>query len=142
MVNIARYYHHETVYVGGKEDNIYNNIYKGLDITKIINYKLEDLIMPLRLARVKINIKKGQNFSKKRLSSYINALLPPSKCMYLDSLPKGKRRLTTLNRVHRYIITRDYRKPLYKVSSQAIILTTLEGGIKGYKSLYTQASII
>jgi len=54
VVNVARYYYYKTVYIGGKEDNIYNNVYKGLDIIRAINYKLEDLIMPLRLARVKI----------------------------------------------------------------------------------------
>ena len=54
MVNVARYYYYETVYIGGKEDNIYNNIRKGLDIIRATNYKLEDLIIPLRLARVKI----------------------------------------------------------------------------------------
>ena len=59
MVNIARYYYHEMVYIGGKEDNIYNNVYKGLDIIRAINYKLEDLIMPLRLAGVKMSIRKG-----------------------------------------------------------------------------------
>jgi hypothetical protein len=59
VVNIAKYYHHKTVYIGGKEDNICNNIYKKLDITRAINYKLEDLIIPLRPARVKISIKKG-----------------------------------------------------------------------------------
>ena len=58
MVNIARYYYHKTVYIGGKEDNIYNNIRKGLDITRVINYKLKDLIMPLRLAEMKISIRK------------------------------------------------------------------------------------
>ena len=52
MVNIAKYYYHETVCVGGKENNIYNNVYKGLDIIKAINYKLEGLIMPLRLIKV------------------------------------------------------------------------------------------
>ena len=57
MVNIARYYYYKIVYVGSKEDNIYNNVYKGLNITRATNYKLKDLIMPLRLARVKINIK-------------------------------------------------------------------------------------
>jgi len=57
VVNVARYYYHETVYIGGKEDNIYNNVYKGLDIIRATNYKLEDLIMPLRPARVKINIR-------------------------------------------------------------------------------------
>ena len=100
MVNIAKYYYYKTVCVGGKENNIYNNVYKGLDIIKVINYKLEDLIMPLRLARVKINIRKGRSSSRKRLSSYTNALLPPSKRIYLGSLPKGRRRFTTLNRVY------------------------------------------
>ena len=51
VVNIARYYHHKTIYIGGKDNNIFN-IYKGLDITKAINYKLEGLIIPLRLTRV------------------------------------------------------------------------------------------
>ena len=59
MVNIARYYHHKTVYIGGKEDNIYNNIRKGLDIIKITNYKLKNLIIFLRLAGAKISIRKG-----------------------------------------------------------------------------------
>ena len=52
MVNIARYYYYKIVYIGGKEDNIYNNVYKGLDIIKAINYKLEGLIMSLKLAKV------------------------------------------------------------------------------------------
>jgi hypothetical protein len=56
---VARYYHHKTVYMGGKENNIYNNVCKGLDIIKVINYKLKDLIMPPRPARVKISVKKG-----------------------------------------------------------------------------------
>jgi len=97
VVNIAKYYHHETVYVGGKENNIYNNICKGLDITKTINYKPEDLIMPLRPAKVKISIRKGRSSNRKRLSSYTNAPLPPSKRIYLGSLPKGGRHLITLN---------------------------------------------
>ena len=59
VVNMAKYYYHKTVYMGGKEDNIYNNIHKGLNIIKAINYKLEDLIMPLRLTKVKISIWKG-----------------------------------------------------------------------------------
>ena len=97
MVNVARYYYYETVCVGGKEDNIYNNVRKGLDIIKAINYKLEDLIIPLRPARVKIGIKKGRSSSRKRLSSYTNALLLPSKRIYLGSPPKGRRYLITLN---------------------------------------------
>ncbi|XTI87656.1 hypothetical protein V2W45_1468173 [Cenococcum geophilum] len=48
VVNVARYYYHETVYIGGKEDNIYNN----------------GLMMPLRPAGVKI--RKGRSSSRKR----------------------------------------------------------------------------
>ena len=97
MVNIAKYYHHKTVYVGNKEDNIYNNIYKGLNIIKTINYKLEDLIMPPRPTKVKISVRKGQSFSRKRSFSYINAPLPLNKYICLGSLLKGRRRLITLN---------------------------------------------
>jgi hypothetical protein len=83
--------------VGGKENNICNNVYKGLDIIKAINYKLKDLIMPPRPTKIKISVKKGQSFNKKRLFSYTNTLLPPSKCMYSGSLLKGRRHLATLN---------------------------------------------
>jgi len=116
VVNVAKYYYYKTVYVGGKEDNIYNNIYKGLDIIKVTNYKLKDLIMPLRLAKVKISVRKGRSSSRKRSSSYTNALLPPSKCIYLGSPPKGGRCFAILNQVYWRVITKDYRKPLYEVS--------------------------
>ena len=51
VVNVARYYYYKIVYIGGQDNNIFN-IYKELDIIRAINYKLEGLIMPLRLARV------------------------------------------------------------------------------------------
>ena len=51
MVNVARYYYYKTVYIDGRDNNIYN-IYKGLDIIRATNYKLEGLIMPPKLARV------------------------------------------------------------------------------------------
>ena len=97
MVNIARYYYHETVYIGGKEDDICNNVYKGLNITRAINYKLKDLIIPPKPAKVKISVRKGRSFSRKRLFSYTNALLLLSKRICLGSLFKGKRRFITLN---------------------------------------------
>jgi hypothetical protein len=92
---VARYYYYKIVYIGGKEDNICNNVRKGLDIIRAINYKLEDLIIPLRLARVKI--RKGRSSSRKRSSSYTNALLPLSKRTYLGSPPKGGKPPITLN---------------------------------------------
>ena len=99
MVNIAKYYYYKTVHISKQNNDVFN-IHKGLDIIKVINYKLKDLIMLLRLAKVKISIRKGQNFNKKRLSSYTNAPLLLSKYIYLGSPPKGKRYPTTLNQVH------------------------------------------
>ena len=58
VVNIARHYYYKTIYIGGQDNNIFN-IYKGLDITKAINYKLKGLIMPLKLAKVQGSIRKG-----------------------------------------------------------------------------------
>jgi len=48
---MARYYYYKTVYVSRQDNNIFN-IYKGLNIIKVTNYKPEGLIMPLKLARV------------------------------------------------------------------------------------------
>ena len=141
MVNVARYYHHETVYVGSKEDDICNNVRKGLDITRATNYK-EDLMMPPRPVGVKISARKGRSSSRKRSSSYTNAPLPPSKRTCSGSPPKGGRRLATLNQVHRRVITRDYGKPPYEASPRAAMLAALKGGIEGYESSYTRAGII
>ena len=57
VVNIAKYYYYKTVYISGQDNNIFN-IYKGLNITKVTNYKLKGLIMPLKPAKVQISIKK------------------------------------------------------------------------------------
>ena len=46
VVNVARYFHHETVRVGGQDDNVLANIREGLDVTKATNYKPEDQMQP------------------------------------------------------------------------------------------------
>ncbi|XTI85760.1 hypothetical protein V2W45_1466592 [Cenococcum geophilum] len=106
LVNVARYYHHKIIRVGGQDNNIFNIP---------TNYKPEGLIMPLRLAGVQGSIRKGQSSSRKRSSSY-SAPLPPGKRLCLTSLTK---------------------RPI--IQNRAAMLTALEGGIKGYKSLYMQA---
>jgi len=55
---MARYYHYKTICVSGQDNDIFN-IYKGLDIIKATNYKLEGLIMPLKLVGVQGSIRKG-----------------------------------------------------------------------------------
>ena len=61
MVNVARYYHHKTVYVGDNEDDVNGNIRKGLDIIKANNAfriasinKTEDKILLLNISRTSI----------------------------------------------------------------------------------------
>jgi hypothetical protein len=39
VVNVARYYYHETVQVGGNVDDIRGNVRKGLDMTQATNYR-------------------------------------------------------------------------------------------------------
>jgi Fungal protein kinase len=122
VVNVARYYHHKTVRVGGQDDDIFD-IRKDLDITKTTNYKTP------RSPGMQIDTGKGRTSSRKRSSSCIDAPLPSSKRTW--SLVQ--------NHVHRRVITRDYGKPLYEGSSRATMLATLEGCIKGYESSYTRA---
>lgn len=41
VVNVARYYHHETVLVRGKDDDVRSNVRKGLDVRIATNYRQE-----------------------------------------------------------------------------------------------------
>jgi hypothetical protein len=46
------------------------------------------------------------------------------------------------NRVHLRVIVRDYGKAIYKASSRAALLETVDGCIEGYESLYTKAGML
>ena len=146
-VNVARYYHHETVYVGGKTDDIHDNVRKGLDITKSTNYSPKGSIMPLSTSRVQGSSRSSRSTSissagRKRSSSCTNASLPISKRTCSSSPVKGGNSLIPENRVHRRVIVRDYGKAIYKASSRAGMLAALEGCIEGYESLHTQAGML
>ena len=132
VVNVARYYHHQTVCADGQDDDICN-IRKGLDVTTAINYKSESLIH-LGAAEVQASTRKGQSASRKRSSANTDATLPPRKRTRQSSPTKGGKHPTIQNRVHRRVITSDYGKAIYKASSRAAMLAALDGGIKGYES--------
>ncbi|KAF2786731.1 hypothetical protein K505DRAFT_411805 [Melanomma pulvis-pyrius CBS 109.77] len=127
VVNVARYYHYETVGVGSQKDDIHDNVQRGLDITQAKNYKpLESLMAPLSSAGRRI-LRKGRSSSaaeRKRSSSCTGAPLPPSKQTCSTSLVK------------------DYGKPIYKASSRVSLLAALEGCIDGYESLHTRAGVL
>ena len=138
VVNVARYYHHETVQVGGMDDDIRGNVRKGLDVTRATNYRPGwSVFSPSASAAG--TPRKGRSSSAagtKRSSSQAGAPLPPSKRACSVSPTKaGSDALS--NREHRRVILRDYGEPIYKASSRTSLLAALEGCIEGHESLYT-----
>lgn len=132
VVNVARYYHHETVTVHGMDDEIRGNIRRGLDITRASNYRRE---RPTRSNNNPAGTSRnGRYSSRKRSSSQTGASYPPSKRSC--SMSPTKSASTLPNRVHRRVILKDYGRPIYKASSRSALLAALEGCIKGHESLH------
>ncbi|KAF2624368.1 hypothetical protein BU25DRAFT_433594 [Macroventuria anomochaeta] len=139
VMNVARYFHHETVRVGGRDDDIHTNVRRGLDITKAKNYAARKPMPPLSTTGYWASQKDGSSVTgRKQSSSCTDAPLPPSKRTCLTSPTKP----AITNRVHRRVIVHDYGKPIYKASSRASLLAGLEGCIEGYESLHTRAGML
>ncbi|KAK7407904.1 hypothetical protein QQX98_009915 [Neonectria punicea] len=136
VVNVARYYHHETVRVRGADDDVRSNVRKGLDITKATNYRPGRPMLPLSAIASSVS-RKGRSSSAgvKRPSSETDAALPPSKRSCSASPTKASIEALP-NRIHRRVILRDYGKPIYKASSRLALLAALEGCIEGHQSLH------
>ncbi|EJT68062.1 hypothetical protein GGTG_14359 [Gaeumannomyces tritici R3-111a-1] len=129
VVNVARYYYHETVQVHDTDDDIRSNVRRGLDIMTATNYR-PGRSMPLPNTIVSGVSRRGRSSSstpgKKRSSSRIGATLPPNKRPCSASPTKASGDVLS-NRVHRRVILRDYGKPIYKASSRSALLAALEG---------------
>ncbi|KAK5212208.1 hypothetical protein LTR41_002450 [Exophiala xenobiotica] len=145
VVNVARYYHHETVQVGGVDDDVQNNIRKGLDVSKAANYvsqnrKTDASMFPASTPVSLDSTERGRSFivassiGRKRSSSSINAPIPSGKRTCSSSPTKKPSPSALLNRVHRRVIISDYGKPIYRASSRAAMLAALEGCIEGWDS--------
>ncbi|OTB13531.1 hypothetical protein K445DRAFT_320070 [Daldinia sp. EC12] len=124
VCNVARYYHHETVYVNDNADDVQHGIRNGLDITKASNYSAQSLNTP--------------RISQKRSSSQTGAHLPLSKRPRSESpLKVDLLHPSPLpNRIRRRVIVRDYGRNIYEASSRVALLAALEGCIEGHKSLH------
>jgi hypothetical protein len=145
VFNVARYYHHETVRVGGAYDDIRNNIRKGLDFTKATNYAKKPIMSSSTSGLYSSSTRKVWSDStakRKRSSSSTNAPLPPNKRTCLSSPTKDREDSAEWDRVHRRVILSDYGKPVYKASSRFAMLAALEGCIEGYESLHTRAGML
>ncbi|RYO89802.1 hypothetical protein DL766_002691 [Monosporascus sp. MC13-8B] len=136
VVNVARYYHHETVFVRGKVDDIRNSVREGLNIMEANNYRPERSVLSPSTNTVNAPRKnrKSNAAGVKRSSSQTGAPLPPSKRSCSASPTKADSNALS-NRIHRRVILRDYGTPIYKASSRAALLAALEGCIEGHESL-------
>ncbi|KAM3510064.1 hypothetical protein MY11210_006070 [Beauveria gryllotalpidicola] len=133
VINVARYFYHETVQVRGLDDDIQGNIRRGLDSTRAENHRPKRPLVP---STTTSNTSRKGRSGRKRSSSQ-GASFPPGKRSCSVS-PTKAAASTPPNRVHRRIILRDYGKPIYQASSPIAMLTALEGCIKGHESLYKQ----
>lgn len=138
VVNVARYYHHETVLIRGKVDDIQSNVRGGLDIIRASNYR-PDRPEVVPGTGTAISLWRGYSGATglKRTSSQTDATLPPSKRSRSASSTKADSSTRTYpDRVHRRIVLRDYGKPIYKASSRTALLAAFEGCIVGHESLH------
>ena len=137
LANVVRYYHHETVMIDGKADEIQGNVRGGLDVTKATNYRPQRSASSSGTNAVETP-SEGQsssNVGTKRTASHPDETLPPSKRSCSTSSTKvGSNELP--NRVHRRVILEDYGKAIYGASSRSALLAALEGCINGHEALH------
>lgn len=135
VINVARYYHHETVQVGGIDDDIQSNVRRGLDITTAENYRAKRMAMPEITGVAKKHRNSRSTTGLKRSSSQAGASLPPSKRSCSVSPTKAPRSAEP-NRVHRRVVLYDFGESIYKSSSRSALLLALADCIEGHESLH------
>ncbi|KAJ5559163.1 hypothetical protein N7461_003135 [Penicillium sp. DV-2018c] len=136
VVNVARYYHHATVSIRGKIDDVRDNVRGGLDVRTANNYRPERSVLSTSTS-VADTPRKSRSRGRsgvKRSSSQTGASLPPNK----RSCPVSPNKAVSSplpNRVHRRVVLSDYGEPIYKASTRQTLLVALEGCITGHQSL-------
>ncbi|EDN09429.1 predicted protein [Histoplasma mississippiense (nom. inval.)] len=141
--NVARYYHHETVRIDDKDDDVLA-IRKGLSIP-ILKDEKGGYKATVRCSRSQRGQKRqGSSTGQKRSSDCMDTAFPPppSKRTQSSSSSKSAGGSTRRNRVHRRIVIQDCGKPIYESSLKSTLLTGLAGCIEGYMSLHDEAGLI
>jgi hypothetical protein len=143
VVHVAQHYHHETVRVRNADDDVRNNVRKGLDVTKATNYRQNRSRLSPSASRAGSS-RAGRSSSitgVKRSSDQTGASLPPSKRPCSTSPTKaGSDALP--NRVHRRVILSDWGIPIYKAGSREALLAALADCIEGHESLRQKAGLL
>ncbi|KAI9809767.1 MAG: hypothetical protein M1825_000200 [Sarcosagium campestre] len=130
---IARYYYHDTVQVGGKDDDVIANVRQdqmktcGRTSFRQRSLNNSDASNPDDLGE-------SQSLSRKRSFS---SMENPSPLTRSRSSQRSKDDEVTLrNRVHRRVITCSAGKPIERASSLVAVLNGLIGAIDGHESLF------
>ncbi|KAK6950139.1 hypothetical protein Daesc_008465 [Daldinia eschscholtzii] len=114
VVNVARYYHHETVFVSNKPDDVRGNVRGGLAITEARNYRTaRPMFSPITSTSTVSAPRQGRSSGAagvKRSSSQSGACLPSSKRPCSASSTKTSSKELS-NRIHRRTIVRDFGTP-------------------------------
>ena len=143
--HVARYYHHETVQVGGQDDNVLFNVrrnqMKTCGRTRFTQPKAKKRSdhrkVPLATGSTDSGLPLGGLIVRnKRSSSSSNpneGLLAAKRLRSIPrSIPPGDDNVNTpQNRVHRRVVTRDLGKPIERASSLVALLNGVIGAIQG-----------
>ena len=135
VVNMARYYHHETVCVGGKDDTIVDNVRNGLDIGEAKNaYRIIARMKREKDEKKQEDLRRSMAqlmIQSKARSKDSNTPLSLSTPAVSTTPQEDEADPPTRDRVHRRVILQDYGQPLYQASSRVAMLAALEGAITG-----------
>ena len=134
--NIARYYHHETVQVGGKNDDTIENVRRGLMKTcgrttfRQRSFVESEVPTSESLGRAVAGRTQSPSLSRKRSSSLAQMTPPPNK-RSCSSRRSRDPATPTHNRNRRRVITRDAGKTIQEATSLVAVLNGLVGAING-----------
>ncbi|PYI24528.1 hypothetical protein BO99DRAFT_418643 [Aspergillus violaceofuscus CBS 115571] len=145
VVNVARYYHHETVQVSGTDDDIRHNVRTGLDITTAENHRSgrsSDTPSPRTMTCPQKGCSSTSIVGRKPSSSPARVALSPCKRHQSGSASLSLVRNAQPNRIHRRVVIRDYGEPIYKASSPPVLLRAFVGCIQGHQSLRHEAGLL
>ncbi|KAI9758368.1 MAG: hypothetical protein M1835_000602 [Candelina submexicana] len=139
--NIARYYHHETIQVDGKNDDTVENVRRGLmktcGRTTFRQRPLNDPGASASESRGKTVASRSQSPILLRKRSSSSAQMAPRGGIKrsCSSLRSRNSEMLIHNRVHRRVITCDAGKAIYKASSRVAIMNGFIGAMSGHESL-------
>lgn len=134
--NLARYYHHETVQIDGKNDDISENVRRGLmkscgrTLFTQKPFNEPELLSSGPLGKGVASPAQSRNVSRKRSTSSAQMALPLTK-RPRSSLRSRDSGTPTNNRIRRRVITRNAGRTIQHATSLLAVINGMIGAIKG-----------